>query len=74
MSGKAEIGGKRYTIKCSVGIAWSESDDVDYAQYFDEADEQLYRAKRKENTASAARKSFKITENFEKRLVYGKMT
>lgn len=30
--------------------------------------------KRKENTASAARKSFKITENFEKRLVYGKIT
>lgn len=46
VSGKAEIGGKRYTIKCSVGIAWSESDDVDYAQYFDEADEQLYRAKK----------------------------
>ena len=46
VSGKAEIGGKRYTIKCSVGIAWSESCDVDYAQYFDEADEQLYRAKK----------------------------
>ena len=46
VSGKAEIGGKRYTIKCSVGIAWSESDNVDYAQYFDEADEQLYRAKK----------------------------
>ena len=30
VSGKAEIGGKRYTIKCSVGIAWSESCDVDY--------------------------------------------
>lgn len=46
VSGKAEIGGKRYTIKCSVGIAWSESCDVDYARYFDEADEQLYRAKK----------------------------
>ena len=46
VSGKAEIGGKRYTIKCSVGIAWSESCDIDYAQYFDEADEQLYRAKK----------------------------
>lgn len=41
-----EINGKVYDIKCSIGIAWSESNSIDYSQYFDEADEQLYKAKK----------------------------
>ena len=41
-----EINGKLYDIKCSIGIAWSESNNIDYSQYFDEADEQLYKAKK----------------------------
>lgn len=41
-----EIGGKRYEIKCSIGIAWSDRSDIDYSRYFDEADEQLYKAKK----------------------------
>lgn len=44
--GATEIGGKRYEIKCSIGIAWSDRSDIDYSRYFDEADEQLYKAKK----------------------------
>ena len=41
-----EIKGKLYDIKCSIGIAWSDSNDICYSKYFDEADEQLYKAKK----------------------------
>ena len=41
-----EIDGKYYEIKCSIGIAWSDNNDISYARYFDEADEQLYKAKK----------------------------
>lgn len=44
--GATEIGGKQYEIKCSIGIAWSDRSDIDYSRYFDEADEQLYKAKK----------------------------
>lgn len=44
--GTTEIGGKQYEIKCSIGIAWSDRSDIDYSRYFDEADEQLYKAKK----------------------------
>lgn len=41
-----EINGKQYDIRCSIGIAWSDNNDIGYSQYFDEADEQLYKAKK----------------------------
>lgn len=44
--GATEIGGKQYEIKCSIGIAWSDRSDIDYSRYFDESDEQLYKAKK----------------------------
>lgn len=44
--GATEIGGKQYEIKRSIGIAWSDRSDIDYSRYFDEADEQLYKAKK----------------------------
>lgn len=44
--GATEIGGKQYEIKCSIGIAWSDRSNIDYSRYFDEADEQLYKAKK----------------------------
>lgn len=44
--GATEIGGKQYEIKCSIGIAWIDRSDIDYSRYFDEADEQLYKAKK----------------------------
>ena len=44
--GATEIGGKQYEIKCSIGIAWSDRSGIDYSRYFDEADEQLYKAKK----------------------------
>ena len=44
--GATEIGGKQYEIKCSIGNAWSDRSDIDYSRYFDEADEQLYKAKK----------------------------
>lgn len=44
--GATEIGGKQYEIKCSIGIAWSDRSDIDYSRYFDEADEQLYKAEK----------------------------
>lgn len=44
--GATEIGGKQYEIKCSIGSAWSDRSDIDYSRYFDEADEQLYKAKK----------------------------
>lgn len=44
--GATEIGGKQYEIKCNIGIAWSDRSDIDYSRYFDEADEQLYKAKK----------------------------
>ena len=44
--GATEIGGKQYEIKCSIGIGWSDRSDIDYSRYFDEADEQLYKAKK----------------------------
>ena len=46
MAGATEIDGKYYEIKCSIGIAWSDNNDISYARYFDEADEQLYKAKK----------------------------
>lgn len=44
--GATEIGGKQYEIKCSIGIAWSDRSDIDFSRYFDESDEQLYKAKK----------------------------
>ena len=44
--GATEIGGKQYEIKCSIVIAWSDRSDIDYSRYFDESDEQLYKAKK----------------------------
>ena len=44
--GATEIGGKQYEIKCSIGIAWSDRSDIDYSRYFEESDEQLYKAKK----------------------------
>lgn len=44
--GATEMGGKQYEIKCSIGIAWSDRSNIDYSRYFDEADEQLYKAKK----------------------------
>ena len=41
-----EINGKQYDIRCSIGIAWNDNNDIGYSQYFDEADEQLYKAKK----------------------------
>lgn len=46
MACATEIDGKYYEIKCSIGIAWSDNNDISYARYFDEADEQLYKAKK----------------------------
>ena len=43
---KIEIGGKHYPIRSSIGIAWTKESCKTYSEYFDEADELLYTAKK----------------------------
>ena len=43
---KIEIGGKHYPIRSSIGIAWTKENCKTYSEYFDEADELLYTAKK----------------------------
>ena len=43
---KIEIDGKHYPIRSSIGIAWTKENCRTYSEYFDEADELLYTAKK----------------------------